>query len=132
MSALDAFVKSCYTNWRYLSLLICLFRVLPLFVSGHHSSCWCIVCCWSSRCWRASGLLWCTQFGLCCFYTIPHMASFIIINILRMHQFECSAPTDTCMLNHCLAWYKWVLMNFDHDRQCGDTVSDILSDINQA
>jgi len=23
----------------------------------------------------------------------------------------------TCMLNHCLEWDKWVLTNFDHDRQ---------------
>jgi len=27
-----------------------------------------------------------------------------------------------CMLNHCLEWYKWVLMNFDHDRQWFNTL----------
>ena len=26
------------------------------------------------------------------------------------------------MLNHCLEWYKWVLTNFDHDRQYVNTL----------
>jgi len=26
-------------------------------------------------------------------------------------------PWSTCMFNHCLDWDKWVLTNFDHDRQ---------------
>jgi len=27
-----------------------------------------------------------------------------------------------CMLNHCLEWDKWVLMNFDHNRQWFNTL----------
>ena len=27
-----------------------------------------------------------------------------------------------CMLNHCLEWDKWVLTNFDHDRQWFNTL----------
>jgi len=28
----------------------------------------------------------------------------------------------TCMLNHCLEWYKWVLTNSDHDRHWFNTL----------
>ena len=34
--------------------------------------------------------------------------------ILDMH----SIPYIKCRLNDCLEWYKWVLTNLDHDRQC--------------
>jgi len=33
-----------------------------------------------------------------------------------------SAISWQCMLNHCLEWDKWVLTNFDHDRQWFNTL----------
>ena len=34
----------------------------------------------------------------------------------------CSQQSLMCMLNHCLEWDKWVLTNFDHDRQWFNTL----------
>jgi len=34
------------------------------------------------------------------------------------YYWQCSK----CLLNHCLEWYKWVLTNFDHDRQWFNTL----------
>ena len=40
-------------------------------------------------------------------------------NIISLHE---TPITCMCMLNHCLEWHKWVLTNFDHDRQRFNTL----------
>jgi len=34
----------------------------------------------------------------------------------------CRTTKVKCILNHCLKWDKWVLTNFDHDRQWSNTL----------
>jgi len=50
-------------------------------------------------------------------YFQPHtvIASFHLMNMSETWSSKCT-------LNHCLEWYKWVLTNFDHNRQWFNTL----------
>jgi len=46
---------------------------------------------------------------------IPGLYSVVVL--LHLLDFCETRYLNKCMLNHCLQWYKWVLTNFDHNRQ---------------
>ena len=66
--------------------------------------------------------------------TIQHTSRYTVTSQITSHSIQyrpCSensprwsvrAMQFMCMLDHWLEWYKWVLTNFDHDRQWFNTL----------